>query len=262
MSKRNKIDTKEIGLDISIVLAKYLLKTDHLHYGYWTDDLERNIFNIPKAQEKYSEFIISHIPDNISSILDVDCVSPSDVFYSYTKERLQQNAEIFKSKFEDVQTAKKYDLILFSESFQYINLEKAFQNSLKILKPKGYILICDFFKTAVKGTSPLSGGHGLGNFFETIDIYPFSLVKDIDITKQTAPNIDLYNEFLLEAGFPIWKIIVNLIKQKYKLLYNILKWKYKKKNAKIHRKYFSGQRNSRNFLKFKTYRLFIYQKTQ
>ena len=75
MSKRNKIDTKEIGLDISIVLAKYLLKTDHLHYGYWTDDLERNIFNIPKAQEKYSEFIISHIPDNISSILDVGCGS-------------------------------------------------------------------------------------------------------------------------------------------------------------------------------------------
>jgi 2-polyprenyl-3-methyl-5-hydroxy-6-metoxy-1,4-benzoquinol methylase len=276
MGKKNKVDTKEVGLDISIVFAKYLLNTEHLHYGYWTEDLEVNMYNIPAAQVKYSEFMVSNIPENTKSILDVgcgagkfaeklielgynvDCVSPSKVLTGYARKLLEDKVEIFECKFEDVITDKKYDLILFSESFQYINIESAFKNSIKLLNENGKILICDFFKTAAKGRSPLSGGHKIGKFFETVDLLPVKLEKDIDLTKQTAPNIDLYNQFLMQAGLPIWNILDNLLEKKYRLIHKFLNWKYKKKIAKIHRKYFKGKRNAENFMKFKTYRLFIY----
>jgi SAM-dependent methyltransferase len=279
MSKRNKVDTKEVGLDISIVLAKYLLNTEHLHYGYWTEDLDVKIANIPEAQLKYSDFVISNVPESTKSILDVgcgvgkfaeklisigyvvDCVSPSKVLTGYAKELLGDKADIFECKFEDITTEKKYDLILFSESFQYINIESAFRNSAELLNKNGKVLICDFFKTGAKGKSPLSGGHKIGKFFETVDLLPFKLEKDIDITEFTAPNIDLYNQFLIQAGLPIWNILNDLLEKKYKLISRFINWKFEKKIAKIRRKYFMGKRNAKNFIKYKTYRLFIYKKS-
>lgn len=30
------LSSRELGLDLALILARYLWKTDHLHYGYWT----------------------------------------------------------------------------------------------------------------------------------------------------------------------------------------------------------------------------------
>ena len=71
--KKKKIDSKEVGLVAGIILGKTLFKTDDLHYGYWTPDLKLDIQNIVHAQENHSNFIISNIPEGVSTILDVGC---------------------------------------------------------------------------------------------------------------------------------------------------------------------------------------------
>ena len=66
-----KISPNEIGLEIGLVLSRFFLNTEHLHFGYWPDDLEVNLYNLKKAQEYHSEEIIHSIPKNVKTILDV-----------------------------------------------------------------------------------------------------------------------------------------------------------------------------------------------
>ena len=110
---RKKVDSKEVGLELGLVLGRYFLKTDDLHYGYWPEDLEVDVVNFPKAQKNYSDFIFSHIPKDIHRILDVgsgsgnfakrlienkylvDCVSPSKYLTNQIREKLGDSANIF-----------------------------------------------------------------------------------------------------------------------------------------------------------------------
>ncbi|MBU0952452.1 MAG: class I SAM-dependent methyltransferase [Elusimicrobia bacterium] len=278
MSKRKKADSKEIGLDLGIILSKYFFKTDHLHYGYWTSDLEVDISNLAKAQENYANFLVSNIPKNVKNVLDVGCgigklayklttlgykvdgVSPSKLLTKYARELLGDKSRIFECKYEYLQTENKYDLIMFSESFQYVDIEKALENNIKLLNEGGYLIISDFFKTDAKGDSPLGGGHHLSKFYETIARYPFKLVKDIDITNETAPNLKLVDDFLTTVGIPVWESVMNYLDIKFPKLSKIVKWKFRKKLDKITRKYFNRTRNAENFKIFKSYRFMLYQK--
>ncbi|MFC1541063.1 class I SAM-dependent methyltransferase [Candidatus Latescibacterota bacterium] len=273
-----KTDTKEIGLEIGLIIGRELFNTEHLHYGYWTSDLEINLFNLSQAQKNFCDLIISQIPNETKTILDVgcgagilalnliesgyrvDCVSPNSVLTEYTRSLLGDKSFIFDCCFEKIETEKRYDLVLFSESFQYINLENALNNSIQLLNYNGYLLICDFFRTNVKGESALGGGHKLDKFYDLISQYPLKPIKDIDITKETAPNLDIVNKLLTNVGLPVWNIVINFLNNNYHFLSKFLQWKYRKKLAKINRKYFSGSRNAKNFALFKTYRLLLYKK--
>ena len=73
MKSSYKVDSKEFGLAAGLVFMKYFLKTDHLHYGYWPDDLPVDITNLRHAQDRYGEILLSHIPGLTRSILDVGC---------------------------------------------------------------------------------------------------------------------------------------------------------------------------------------------
>ena len=111
--------------------------------GFWTDDIEVNKNNFAKAQENHSNFIISHIPDNTKAILDVgcgagglaaklldkgfsvDCVSPSPLLTERALGILGERSTIFRCLFEELESDKLYDTLIFSESFQYIELSTA-----------------------------------------------------------------------------------------------------------------------------------------
>lgn len=273
---QKKIDTRELGLSASLILGAYFFKTEDLHYGYWPDDLEVAIENFTHAQKQHSDFIISHIPANVRSVLDVgcgagtlaarliengysvDCVSPSSVLTEKTKLKIGPESRIYETKFRYIDTKKRYDLLLFSESFQYVKLPHAIDKAREILNEGGHLLICDFFKTDAPGKSALSGGHRLSTFYSMMTEKPFKLVKDIDITEQTAPNLQLINEMLQQVGKPLWNLLFMTVERKYSLLSKFLKWKYKKKIDRINRRYFSGERNEDNFKIFKSYRLLLY----
>ena len=278
MSKRKKVDSKEVGLELGLVLGRYFLKTDDLHYGYWPEDLEADVVNFPKAQKNYSDFIFSHIPDNVHRILDVgsgsgnfakrliekkylvDCVSPSKYLTNQIREKLGDSANIFPCIYEEVQTDERYDLILFSESFQYIKIKEALDKSLSLLNNKGYVLICDFFKTDTEGKSPLGGGHSLSKFQEILSQFSFEEIENIDITKETAPTIQILDDFLSKVGFPFRDMLSRYFQSNYSGFTKFLNWKFKDRFEKIDRVYFSGSMNSGAFRKYKSYRLFLYRK--
>lgn len=280
MAKVKKVDSKEVGLEIGLIIFKYFFHEEHLHYGYWTEDLPKDLAHLVQAQENYSNFLISQIPAGVTKILDVgcgvgrlasklinlgykvDCVLPSAILAKHAQNLLGDKSHIFECTFEELQTENRYDLILFSESFQYVNLDKALENSGKLLNEGGHLLISDFFKTEAAGESPIGGGHKLVKFYDLVSRYPFKNLKDLDITRETAPTLNLANDLLSNVGLPIWNLIINYLTSNYPYLSKFLRWKYRNKIAKINRIYFSGALNAENFATFKSYRLLLYRESK
>ena len=276
MKKDKKTISREIGLEIGSICGKYFLKLDHLHYGYWTKDLEVDITNVHVAQENYANFLISNIPKGVKKILDVgcgsgqtaeklivmgykvDCVSPSHFLARQTHELLGNASHVFECSYEDLQTENRYDVILFSESFQYINIEEGIKKTVSLLKPDGYVLICDFFRKETLGKSNISGGHPLKMFHNIISKYPLKLINDIDITEETSPSVDVLNDTFKKAVYPTVILARQLLDNRYPFASKVIKWAYRKKISKINKKYFNGEKTGENFKKFKSYRLLLY----
>ena len=270
--------SREIGLEIAAIYAKFFFKSQHLHYGYWTSDLDVDITNLRTAQDNYANFLISHIPDGTKTILDVgcgtgemarrllelgynvDCVSPSSYLSDQARQVLPETTHIFDCYYEDLQTENRYDLVLFVESFQYVNPEEAIKKTISVLNPAGHALICDVFKKDMPTPGPLSGGHPLAHFYNLIAKYPLELITDLDITEQTAPTRDIENALLNQVVKPTVELVQELLDDKYPVMSKLVKFLHKKKIDKMNRKYFSGQKTGANFAKWKSYRLLLYKK--
>lgn len=278
MHKTKKAISRQVGLEIGYICGKYFLKLDHLHYGYWTEQLSLDVANLHLAQEQYTKFVISHIPEGVKTILDVgcgtgqiakrlidmgyevDCVCPDPYLRERAGELLQGKSRIFEWPYEELETERRYDMALFCESFQYIDEVKAVSHSYKILNEGGYMLICDIFRKTVEGKNPISGGHNLERFYDRMPAFSFQQLEDIDITEQTAPNMDLMDEVMQNVVKPSTEAGLRFLKSRYPLVLKILRWKYRKKLEKVERKYFSGQRTGETFKKYKAYKLFLYKK--
>jgi SAM-dependent methyltransferase len=253
------------------------MDTEDLHYGYWPDDKTATVQNFAEAQRRHSQLVIDHIPDGVKRILDVgsgsgnlakklmdlgykvDCVLPSEFLAENIRKKLGDKAHVHVCGFEDLITEQQYDLILFSESFQYVKLGFSIDKILKILPEGGYLLICDFFKKDVPGKSPLGGGHKWTAFEKKMTSVPLIKITDMDITEETAPTNDLLDKFVSQVLGPIKGMTGEFIESNYPKLSRFLKWKYEKRLAKINRVYFTGQLTGENFIKFKSYRLLLYK---
>ena len=280
MKESKKYISREVGLEIGHVLGKGLFKLEHLHYGLWKKGLEPDILNLHIAQDEYCKFIISHIPVEVKSILDVgcgagafskklvdlgykvDCVCPTEYQNRLVEKLLGQSSEVFKCKFEDIQTGKKYDMVMFCESFQYIDLDRVIDVAASLVRQGGYMLICDFFKKQSADSCDIKGGHKLDKFMNLLKQSAFDIIEDIDITDQTAPNMDILDRATKEVMIPVVSAAERFFQSRNPIILKLIKWKYRKKIAKAEQKYLRSNRTGKDFAEHKTYRLFVCRKTR
>ena len=278
----SKVDSKEVGLVAGLNLFHFFLGSRDLHYGLWQEDLEVCIQNLPQAQKRYSDFLLSHIPDGVKRVLDVGCgaggvatellargyqvegVSPSPLLSEAARQQAGADFKIHQGRFEDVsfEDDEKFDLVMFSESFQYIDLDTVLLDAQQRLRAGGYVLICDFFKTNEPGRSVIGGGHPIDKFRAALQASGLELLEDKDITRETAPNLDIVDQMGRELLLPTFKLIGYAFSSNHPWLAKILRWKYDKKIRKIHRKYLSGERNADSFARHKVYRLLLLRKPE
>ena len=273
----NKVSSKDIGLDITLMMVKFFSGLDDLHYGYWEKGQEITFQNMIASQEAYSEFIISNIPEGVKTILDVgsgsgslarkmtdkgfkvDCVVPSKVMAEAIHQKQGEATHVYLSRYEDVETDKRYDLVLFSESFQYIPPNIALSKSLGFLNQGGRILICDFFKKDTPQLVKLGGGHTWSKFENALNNLPLEKVNEIDITDQTAPTLDLANKFIKEVFTPCSGMVGKYISSNYPALAKGIYFFLGKKLDKVTGKYSDNRYTGDNFRKYKCYKLLIYR---
>lgn len=224
MAKR--LDTRAIGLDVGLGFVKWLTGAENLHYGLWTG-LEPAAGNLGAAQAAYTAKLFGYLPEGKLAILDigggagetakklialgheVEIVVPSALLAARCRANAPE-AKVHEMTFEAFRTDRRFDLCLFSESFQYIALETALDKALDLAKPRGHVLIADCFRS--EGFAPdgklriAGGGHRIAAFRGAVAVRPVDVVREEDVTDAVAPSIDLEQELFHVFGTAITRV--------------------------------------------------------
>lgn len=271
------LPSSEFGLAMGYLFGHYFMDMQDLHYGYWPIDLPPRPQHLALAQSRYTDFLMEHVPPGVRTVLDVgcgagntarkllergyqvDCVSPNGVLTNVARSVLNGRAHIYETRFQDLVTERRYDLILFSESLLFIPLDQAFAKALDLLTPQGHVLITDIFRIPADGKSPIGGGHELPRFRAAIAGFPLEPVADIDMTDGIAPTFDLLDGAYRETIEPAYRLILARLTARHPWVMRLVKWKFRKQMRRYEDKHFSGRRNGANFKKYKSYRLLLYR---
>lgn len=229
-------------------LEYYLGLTDsiYLHYGYWenppasNDDL--TAANLRIAQVAYIKHLASFIPAGVKYILDVGCgIGGNSIYLSkqgftiegLAPDQLQQEkylhntqgeSKFHLSRFEDFQSVTKYDMLLFSESTQYIAAKDIAQGAAKLLAPNGYVLMCDMMLVDANYTSGIySNCRLLTELKAAMTEAGFQLVKEEDISDKVRPSLDLYVFMFKSFGMTTIKYLSDLVMIAVPPIYALLK---------------------------------------
>ena len=110
-----------------------------------------NAANLGAAQAAYTDKLFKLLPPAPARKLidlgyDVDIVVPSEFLATRCRENAPA-ARVHLMKFEDFETADRFDVCLFSESFQYIAVDQSLPKANTLLRQGGVIVIADCFRS-------------------------------------------------------------------------------------------------------------------
>ena len=258
-----------------------VLGLEKLHYGIWEDSDERNFEGIRKAQQRYEDFLIDKIEEvfpltNQTRILDVGCgtgAMSENLFKKgykveglspdlYQKEEFEKRTPVkfHLARFQNFQPEHPYEIVLMSESAQYIPLSKLFDKVKQCLQSKGYLMVCDYF-TYNSATGPLAkSGHNLEAFLELAKNSGFKIIKQEDITQKTIPTLDAAKIFTDKYVLPAISIASEKFQEKKPFLFKSVRWIFRKKIAKAYDNI--TLLDSSEFAKNKCYMFFLFQVAQ
>jgi len=222
-----------------------------LHYGYWEPlpllDKELTISDLRVAQEAYAQKLLSFIPSEIKTILDVGCGIGGNAAYllerGFVVEGLAPDpfqkelflkatnglATFHLSNFEDFKANHSYDLVFLSESSQYISSIDIARGASKLLLDGGYLLLADMMRSDPSYKEGIfSNCHAISELQAALERSGFSLIKTEDISAQIAPTIDLSIDIFQRFGLNTIEYIANLIQIAVPPLYKLLRWMYRR----------------------------------
>lgn len=184
----------------------HVLGLEHLHYGLWEADEELTLANLKTAQDRYQQAIIDLLPPAPARILDVGCgtgeLSKTLKALGYAVEGLSPDinhvssyaekvgAPFHHCMFEDFEPQDRFDVVIMSESCQYISLGKLFPVLHAAMRENGVWVVVDYFvKDGVSGVMAKSG-HTYTTFQRAVADSQLTMDYDRDITEATLPTLD------------------------------------------------------------------------
>ena len=262
-------------LETDLILEYYckITKSDYLHYGYWELGDDITLENLHRAQEKYLDRLTSFIPENVQTILDVGCGIGGNALRlkkaGYQVESLSPDIaqqKMFKakgevpfhlSKFEEFETSKKYDLILMSESAQYIPIQQGLEKCRALLTEKGNLLISDYFiRQPEKHNVFAVCTHLESEYLKIAEQHGFHVTRSEDISLNVAPTLDLAKQKFDDYVKPTIELIDGLLQKHLSIPYKIGQF-----FAKSQLKNLSEQVqliDSQLFLKYRKYMIYLF----
>lgn len=191
---------------------------------------------------------------------EVECVIPSAFLAEKCREKLRAGTPVHESTLQGLELGRTFDLVLFSESFQYVRpISEALDKCQSLVRPGGHLLICDCFRKDQPGRAPIKGGIRWSQFREELLGRPFQQVVDIDMTPGIAPSFDVFADMLQNLALPVSHVVADYVSSNYPLTAKILKWKFKSRLRKVEQRYFSGEISAETFSHWKSYRLMVFR---
>ncbi len=237
-----RVNSRALGLEIAVDLARFLTGREHLHYGLWEDGLEVSVRNLLTAQEAYCDRLLAMFPPYKSlRVLDigggtgelarrmfeigheVEIVVPDEFLAMRCRQNADRSVRVHQTVFEQFATSRRFDICLFAESLQYINLSVALENAIEHLSPGGEILVGDCFRVgsgiAPSGERAAGGGHPLAALRDELERLSLAVVQEEDVTTEAAPSIELERQF-----YVLVNSIVARIEQMMRQDYPMSRW--------------------------------------
>ncbi len=262
---------KPDNYDLELDLYVNVLKLKSLHWGYWLPGEKLTKENLDRAQARYSQKIISLIPAGVKTILDVGAgigdnaqrlsragfrvtaLSPEPVQRRIFADICKQNKRIsfIFSKYEDLDTSKKFDLILMSESSNYFPLKKGADRSQSLLNPGGFVLVSGLFRK--KPTREYSEWHVAEEFVREYRNHGFKVLKQIDISHQAAPTMELASAFYTRHFLPFADLAGKYYRRAFQVKTKLIGLFFKKEISLINTLITKVMPERLDVKKFKTY---------
>ncbi len=253
MQKPESISISKVTRYQNAALNYYLGLTDspYLHYGYWetlpVPAEELTIGRLRIAQEAYAAKLLDFIPPGTHTVLDVGCGIGGNAAYllergfvveglapdPFQQERFlkctQGQAIFHLTNFENFKATHPYDLILLSESSQYMAAVDIARGAANLLSRGGYLLLADMMRSDASYQEGIfSNCHVVTELHAALIQAGFSLVKSEDISAQIVPTIDLYVDTFRRFGMNTINYIADLIAITVPPLHKLLRWIFRR----------------------------------
>jgi len=270
-------------IDHVLKLYSQSIRSPYLHYGFWDDpesiDPEQlTLDDMVKAQGRYIEHLASFIPEEVKTILDVgagiggnssyliskgfeiEALSPDEYQETVFAEKYNGKVRFHRTKFEDFEPEKKYDLVFESESACYIQIEPGWKTAQKTVRDGGYLLASDYFLHHNDGSGDwhIKASHDEKNYMKKAEEYGFKLIREYDQTENTMPTLDGAKALMERFIFPTVEFSSNYLDKNHPFILKLIKKTFGKRvNDKMNQ---LSLLNSRDFKKYKRYMIFLFQK--
>ena len=253
MPKPESISISKVTRYQNAALNYYLGLTDspYLHYGYWETlpvrAEELTIGRLRIAQEAYAAKLLDFIPKETHTVLDVGCGIGGNAAYllergfaveglapdPFQQERFLQctqgQAIFHLTNFENFKATHPYDLILLSESSQYMAAVDIAQGAANLLSAGGYLLLADMMRSDASYQKGIfSNCHVVTELHAALIQAGFRLVKSEDISAQILPTIDLYVDTFRRFGMNTINYIADLMAIAVPPLHKLLRWIFRR----------------------------------
>ena len=274
-----------MAIDHILKLYAETIRSPYLHYGFWEEPKKVNvellsIDDIAEAQRCYIQHLTSFIPDDVRSILDVGCgvggnaaylqergfdidvLSPDPYQEKVIKKKFNGAMQFFKSKFENFETDRTYDLILESESACYIKIKPGFTSARRALRTGGYLLVADYFVyyRNERGSPHLKSSHPMQAYLKAGEAAGFKLLKEYDQTENTMPTLDAAHHFIQRFIQPTAEYAQVSLQRKNPFTYRLMKSLFGKNiSSKMDQ---LDLVKSEEFRKYRKYMIYLFQKVQ
>lgn len=280
MGKREKRDyVLQIFLDIS--------KSEFLHMGYSNPDKKiEALHELREAMQNYTDKVLGFIPDGVKTILDVgcgtgevsyyltqkgysvECLNPDHLLEEKIREKYGDTLSFYRTKFENFDIDRSYDLILMMESSSYIDLNACFRQCRRYLDKGGFVLVSDFFR--LTDEKDYKDFHVFVKYMDTIKANGLEVISSEDITLNTVQTLEfaslIYSNFALKTFNTIIKSIIHSLKIRpfQRFLFKVLSFLLRRPIRKARYKIFDrvpALLNSVNYREKLEYRILLLQRT-
>jgi len=176
----------------------------YLHYGLF----EREDESIGVAQQRSTDLLLARLPPPPGRLLEVgvglgttfarlrrlgydaEGITPDPTQIAIAQSRFAGELPLHAIGLESFETSRRYDIVLFQESAQYVDSAVLFGKVAALSAPGASLIVLDEF--ALRPVDRPDALHRLDRFLAAAQSQAFRLEEEIDLSRKAAPTIDYF----------------------------------------------------------------------